>query len=102
MRKFQEFYEDLFLELSKYGEIESLNVCDNLADHMVCTLRLFFNYSFTYLLGFFSSLKLKFRILNFIWTGGKCVRSVQGGRTRCKCNQELEWKILCWLVLVSF
>lgn len=33
--KLQEFYEDLFQELSKYGEIESLNVCDNLADHMV-------------------------------------------------------------------
>ena len=32
---FQEFYEDLFQELNKYGEIESLNVCDNLADHMV-------------------------------------------------------------------
>ncbi|KAG6778094.1 hypothetical protein POTOM_017941 [Populus tomentosa] len=31
---FEEFYEDLFEELRKYGEIESLNVCDNLADHM--------------------------------------------------------------------
>ncbi|KAG2674505.1 hypothetical protein I3760_13G140000 [Carya illinoinensis] len=34
-RHFEEFYEDLFEELGKYGEIESLNVCDNLADHMV-------------------------------------------------------------------
>lgn len=33
--KLQDFYEDLFEELNKYGEIESLNVCDNLADHMV-------------------------------------------------------------------
>lgn len=32
---FEEFYEDLFEELSKCGDIESLNVCDNLADHMV-------------------------------------------------------------------
>ncbi|CAL0324182.1 unnamed protein product [Lupinus luteus] len=32
---FEEFYEDLFQELSKCGDIESLNVCDNLADHMV-------------------------------------------------------------------
>ncbi|RDY09570.1 Splicing factor U2af small subunit A [Mucuna pruriens] len=32
---FEDFYEDLFNELSKYGDIESLNVCDNLADHMV-------------------------------------------------------------------
>ncbi|KAK2981508.1 hypothetical protein RJ640_030970 [Escallonia rubra] len=31
----RDFYEDLFEELSKYGEIESLNICDNLADHMV-------------------------------------------------------------------
>ena len=31
----QDFYEDLFEELSKYGVIESLNICDNLADHMV-------------------------------------------------------------------
>ncbi|KAK8598661.1 hypothetical protein V6N13_094624 [Hibiscus sabdariffa] len=32
---FEAFYEDLFEELSKYGQIESLNICDNLADHMV-------------------------------------------------------------------
>ncbi|GAA0141054.1 RNA splicing factor [Lithospermum erythrorhizon] len=32
---FEDFYEDLFEELSKFGEIESLNVCDNLADHMI-------------------------------------------------------------------
>ncbi|MQL69990.1 hypothetical protein Taro_002304 [Colocasia esculenta] len=32
---FEDFYEDIFEELSKFGEIESLNVCDNLADHMV-------------------------------------------------------------------
>ncbi|CAM8909753.1 unnamed protein product [Rhodiola kirilowii] len=32
---FEDFYEDLFEELSKYGELETLNICDNLADHMV-------------------------------------------------------------------
>ncbi|KAL3620164.1 hypothetical protein CASFOL_035076 [Castilleja foliolosa] len=32
---FEDFYEDLFEELNKYGKIESLNICDNLADHMV-------------------------------------------------------------------
>lgn len=32
---FEDFYEDLFEELSKYGEIQNLNICDNLADHMV-------------------------------------------------------------------
>lgn len=25
----------MFEELAKFGELESLNVCDNLADHMV-------------------------------------------------------------------
>ncbi|KAJ6897079.1 Splicing factor U2af small subunit A like [Populus alba x Populus x berolinensis] len=33
-RKIQQYFEDLYEELSKYGEIESLNVCDNLAEHM--------------------------------------------------------------------
>ncbi|OIW05846.1 hypothetical protein TanjilG_23632 [Lupinus angustifolius] len=32
---FEDFYQDLFDELNKYGKLESLNVCDNLADHMV-------------------------------------------------------------------
>ena len=31
----QDFYEDIFEEVDKYGEIEHLNICDNLADHMV-------------------------------------------------------------------
>jgi len=32
---FESFYEDIFEELNKFGEMESLNVCDNLADHMI-------------------------------------------------------------------
>jgi len=32
---FEDFYEDVFEELAYYGELENLNVCDNLADHMV-------------------------------------------------------------------
>ncbi|KAG6481805.1 hypothetical protein ZIOFF_058426 [Zingiber officinale] len=32
---FEDFYEDIFEELYKFGEVESLNVCDNLADHMI-------------------------------------------------------------------
>ncbi|CAD7701123.1 unnamed protein product [Ostreobium quekettii] len=32
---FEDFYEDVFEELCVFGEIENLNVCDNLADHMV-------------------------------------------------------------------
>lgn len=33
--RFEEFYEEIFDELSKYGEIEELHVCDNLGDHML-------------------------------------------------------------------
>ncbi|URD81666.1 splicing factor U2af small subunit [Musa troglodytarum] len=32
---FENFYQVVFEELSKFGKIESLNVCDNLADHLV-------------------------------------------------------------------
>ncbi|KAF8409865.1 hypothetical protein HHK36_002383 [Tetracentron sinense] len=32
---FEDFYEDIYEELHKFGELESLNICDNLADHMV-------------------------------------------------------------------
>ena len=31
----QDFYEDVFEEMDKFGEVENLNVCDNIADHMV-------------------------------------------------------------------
>jgi len=33
--EFEEFYEDIFEELSKFGEIEDLNVCDNVCDHLM-------------------------------------------------------------------
>ena len=32
---FEEFYEDAFEELSKFGEIEELNVCDNVNEHLL-------------------------------------------------------------------
>jgi hypothetical protein len=32
---FDLFYEDFFIELAKYGEIEELTVCDNVGDHLV-------------------------------------------------------------------
>eukprot|EP01105_Mastigella_eilhardi_P024330 TRINITY_DN6331_c0_g1_i1.p1 TRINITY_DN6331_c0_g1~~TRINITY_DN6331_c0_g1_i1.p1 ORF type:complete len:318 (+),score=57.22 TRINITY_DN6331_c0_g1_i1:114-1067(+) len=33
--QFEVFYEDIFSELAKFGEVEELNVCENLGDHMV-------------------------------------------------------------------
>lgn len=32
---FDDFYEDIFEELSKHGEVQNLHVCDNTADHMI-------------------------------------------------------------------
>ena len=36
---YEEFYEDVFEEVAQFGEIENLNVCDNIADHMVGIMR---------------------------------------------------------------
>ena len=33
--EFDNFYEEVYDELGKFGEIEELNVCENLGDHMV-------------------------------------------------------------------
>ena len=35
MEDFLVFFEDMFLELSKYGRLEGLHVVDNLGDHMI-------------------------------------------------------------------
>lgn len=32
---FDLFFEDFFVELAKYGEIEEMNICDNVGDHLV-------------------------------------------------------------------
>ena len=42
----QDFYEDIFEEVDKYGEIEHLNICDNLADHMVGNVYIKFKWVF--------------------------------------------------------
>lgn len=33
--EFEDFYEEVFEEMSKFGDLEELHVCDNLGDHMV-------------------------------------------------------------------
>ena len=33
--EFLDFYEDVYMELSKYGRIEGLHVVDNVGDHMI-------------------------------------------------------------------
>eukprot|EP00294_Goniomonas_avonlea_P011588 CAMPEP_0114545770 /NCGR_PEP_ID=MMETSP0114-20121206/3587_1 /TAXON_ID=31324 /ORGANISM="Goniomonas sp, Strain m" /LENGTH=196 /DNA_ID=CAMNT_0001730239 /DNA_START=142 /DNA_END=729 /DNA_ORIENTATION=- len=32
---FEEFYEEVFDELSNFGKVEELNICENLGDHML-------------------------------------------------------------------
>ena len=33
---YDDFFQDIFLEMeNKYGEVEEMNVCDNLGDHLV-------------------------------------------------------------------
>jgi len=32
---FEAFFEDIFEEFDKFGEVENLNICDNIADHLV-------------------------------------------------------------------
>lgn len=34
IEEFQNFYAEVFLELAKYGEIEDMQVCDNIGEHM--------------------------------------------------------------------
>lgn len=34
-RHFEDFYEEVFIELSKFGEMEELIVCDNIGDHLI-------------------------------------------------------------------
>jgi len=42
---YDSFFEDVFLELEeKYGEIEEMNVCDNLGDHLVGNVYVKFRY----------------------------------------------------------
>ena len=35
IRHFEDFFEDVFLELANFGEIEDMIVCDNVGDHLV-------------------------------------------------------------------
>jgi splicing factor U2AF subunit len=35
IKHFEDFFEEVFLELAKYGELQDMNVCDNLGDHLI-------------------------------------------------------------------
>ena len=34
-KHFEEFYEEVFMELAQFGEIDELIVCDNIGDHLI-------------------------------------------------------------------
>lgn len=33
--QFEDFFEEVYQELTKFGEISEMNVCDNLGDHLI-------------------------------------------------------------------
>lgn len=35
IRHFEEFYEEVFIELANFGEIEEMHISDNIGDHMI-------------------------------------------------------------------
>ncbi|KAI9597458.1 hypothetical protein BDF19DRAFT_491117 [Syncephalis fuscata] len=41
---FDLFYEDIFMEFCKYGEVEDMRVCDNVGDHLVGNVYVRFAY----------------------------------------------------------
>ncbi|KAJ9069832.1 hypothetical protein DSO57_1014713 [Entomophthora muscae] len=41
---FDDFFEDFFIELAKYGELEEMNICDNVGDHLVGNIYARFRY----------------------------------------------------------
>ena len=43
LKDLEKFYEEIFIELSNFGELKELNVCDNLGDHMIGNVYAKFN-----------------------------------------------------------
>ena len=42
-QNYEDFFEDIFWEMNdKYGDIEEMNVCDNLGDHLVGNIYIMF------------------------------------------------------------
>ena len=44
---FEDFYEDVFEELRKFGEVKALNICDNMAEHLSGNVYALFRYDTT-------------------------------------------------------
>ncbi|XP_064607404.1 splicing factor U2AF 35 kDa subunit-like [Liolophura sinensis] len=41
---YDDFFEEVYVEMEKYGEIEEMNICDNLGDHLVGNVYVRFRY----------------------------------------------------------
>ena len=35
LNHFEDFYEEVYLELAKYGELSEIHVCDNIGEHLI-------------------------------------------------------------------
>ncbi|EUB57312.1 Splicing factor U2AF subunit [Echinococcus granulosus] len=65
---FDEFFEEVFVECeSKYGEIEEMNVCDNLGDHLVGNVYIKFRRE--------EDAEKAVKMLNQRWFGGRPVHA---------------------------
>ncbi|KAI3842269.1 hypothetical protein MKW98_026059 [Papaver atlanticum] len=83
----EDFNEDLFDELSKYGEIESLNIYDNLADHMLGNVYVQFREeehaanALKNLTGRFCADQLQCFEVSPLWSGRKFCFCIQQGQS---------------------
>ena len=42
--KFDNYYEDFFCELSKFGNVEEMHICENVGDHLIGNIYARFSY----------------------------------------------------------
>ena len=85
LKHFENFYEDIFLELAKYGELLELNVCDNLGDHLIGNVYAKFNSE--------DEAAKAFKALNGKYYNGKQVVAEYSPVTNfkeCRCRQYEE------------
>ncbi|KAL7053959.1 hypothetical protein AAHC03_026666 [Spirometra sp. Aus1] len=85
---FDEFFEEVFVECEeKYGEIEEMNVCDNLGDHLVGNVYIKFRRE--------GDAEKAVKMLNSRWFGGRPVHAelspVSDFREACCRQYELGW-----------
>ncbi|VUZ44051.1 unnamed protein product [Hymenolepis diminuta] len=92
---FDEFFEEVFVECeSKYGEIEEMNVCDNLGDHLVGNVYIKFRRE--------EDAEKAVKMLNQRWFGGRPVHAELSPVTdfREACCRQYELGYFCIHLLI--